>query len=173
MKKILLTILLSVSIALFSQGKINVFNYSSYNLFNSLVGSDANSNCFPSITGNNHPIPVPPLGAVTYSGYYQSGFQSPPILTWMIYTAGGGVSSQVHSNPILANPIFALNTSWQLNKFFVEDINGNVVPYGGNSIGTLGCNTPLIDYVGPSPGNPIPYEAFWFVASGETFFIIQ
>lgn len=157
----------------FGQGKINIFNYSQYGLVNTLVGSNPNANCYPSINGTNYPILVDPSAAVTYNGYYQSGYQTPPINQWTIYTANGGVSPTQHTSMILTSPIFATYTTWQMNKFHIKDSNGNWVMYGGNSIGNISCGGPFVDYVGPTPGNPVPYEAFWFVSNGETYFLIQ
>lgn len=171
MRKILCLISVVIYTGIFSQGKIHIFNYTQYNLYNALVGSDAGNNCYPSVNGTNHPVPVPPGGAVTYDGYYLSGNKVPPINQWTVYFAGGGVSMQQHSAPVLIN--LGLTTTWQMNKFTADDVNGNSIPYSGNSIGTIACGTAVVDYVGPTPGYPIPYEAFWFTAGGETYFVIQ
>lgn len=169
---------LSLALALlcsfaFGQGKMNIFNYTAYNLSNSLVGSNQTANCVPSFNGTNHPIPVVPNvpagTAVTYDGYYLSGLQNPPINTWTIYTAGGGVTTQNHNSPIL-NTGYATTTTWQLNKFSLDYVTGGGVPYGGGTVGRIACNTPVTDYAG---GAPWAYDAFWFVSAGETFFIIQ
>lgn len=168
-KYISITLVLICSFA-FGQGKINIFNYTAYNLSNSLVGyNSSNGNCLPSFNGTNHPVPVPPGAAVTYNGYYQSGLVNPPIPSWTVYTASGAVTTQLHSNPILNTP-YATTTSWQFNKFSLNYVSGASVPYGGGSVGTIVCNTPLVDYEG---GSPWAYEAFWFVSGGETYFIIQ
>lgn len=172
-KYISITLILICSFA-FGQGKINIFNYTQYNLSNSLVGYNSSSaNCLPSFNGTNHPVPVPPNvpsgTAVTYNGYYQSGFVNPPIPSWTVYTASGAVTTQLHSNPILNTP-YATTTSWQFNKFSLNYVSGASVPYGGGSVGNIACGAPVVDYAG---GPPWAYEAFWFVSGGETYFIIQ
>lgn len=172
MKNIFIILMLIVAKVAYGQGSMFIYNYTNYNLYNTLVGSNQNANCIPSLSGTNYPTPVPTGSSVTYTGYYQSGLQNPPIMKWEMLLQNGS-SVQNHVSPILNTVPIKNNTSWQMNKFFVQDSNGNSVPFGGNSIGVINCNTPVIDYIGPTPGNPIPYEAFWFAVGNDTYFIIQ
>ena len=168
------TILLCMTLAyssFFSQGVINIFNYSPFNLHNALYGHSP-TNCFPRVTGSNHPIPVLSMTSVSYSSYNTSFLQSPPISTWTVYQPSGASSTQTSgSSPILS--VLSTTTTWQSNKFSLDYVTGGSVPYGGESIGFTDCQI-FVDYIGPGTnGNPHPFEALWFTSAGETFFVIQ
>lgn len=172
MKKLILLMAFSASSFIFSQGKIHIFNYTPYSLSNSLIGSNATANCFPNVSGTNHPIQLPPGGSVTYDGYRNSGspYVFPPIETWGINSANGNSMILPHTSPVL--DIYGANTTWQLNKFALDDPSGPILLYSGATIGTIGCNTTPITTVG-GPGTPNPFQAFWFTSGGATYFIIQ
>ncbi|SHK33685.1 hypothetical protein [Chryseobacterium polytrichastri] len=172
MKKIFMSLFIMSVFSLHAQKTINIFNYSDYNVINYLVGANqTNANCYPTISGTNYPVPVPPLGAVSYNGYYNSQLQSPPINSWTVQLALNNSTIQPASSPVLM-PLGS-TTDWMMNKFYVEDPNGTPLNYSGSSIGTLTCNTPVINSVESTPTRPYEFNAYWFVSGGETFFIIQ
>ncbi|MCA6068196.1 hypothetical protein JI747_013460 [Chryseobacterium sp. RG1] len=171
MKKIFLSLFVMSTLQIYAQKTINIFNYSSYNLINSLVGADQTNNCYPSISGTNYPIPVPPSGAVSYTGYYNSQLQSPSINTWDVILAPNNGSVQPSNSPLLI--ALGASTDWMMNKFYVSDPSGAPLYYSGASIGTIGCGNPLVTSLTPTPTTPYPFEAFWFVAGGQTYFVIQ
>lgn len=172
MKKIFLTLFAMTGLTLCAQQTINIMNYTAYNLSNSLMGSDQTNNCYPNISGTNHPVMVPPGGAVSYTGYYNSQLQSPPINSWaVILSSTSSLPSQPSTSPVLI-PLGS-TTTWQMNKFAVYDPSGTPLYYSGASIGTIGCNTPIITDVTPTPTSPYVFSAYWFTAGGQTYFVIQ
>lgn len=171
MKKIFLSLFAMSTLQIYAQKTINIFNYTAYNLSNSLVGSDQTNNCYPSISGTNHPIPVPSLGAVSYTGYYNSQLQSPPITSWDVLLAPNNGSIQPSTSPLLI--ALGASTDWMMNKFSLSDPSGAPLYYSGASIGTIGCGTPLVSTLTPTPTTPYPFEAFWFTAGGQTYFVVQ
>lgn len=172
MKKLFFSVLVMSVLPLCAQKNIHIFNYSNLNLVNTLLGADqSNSNCFPTIQGTNYPIPVVPHGAVTYKSYRHSDTQVPPINSWTVTSGINIVNTLAAPDPQLDN--LGIATDWMMNKFYVEDPNGGSLPYSGASIGTIGCNGQLVTNLQPTPSSPYPFEAFWFVAGGETYFTIQ
>lgn len=172
MKKLFLSLFIMSAFSLHAQKTIHIYNYSNYNLINYLVGANqANANCYPTISGTNYPVPVPPHSYMTYKGYYNSQLQSPPINSWTVQLAQNSSTTQPASSPVLT-PLGS-TTDWMMNKFYVEDPSGAPLLYSGASIGTLGCNTPIITNVSPTLTMPYVFDAFWFVSGGETFFVIQ
>ena len=173
MKKILFSLAVILGGILSAQGTINIFNYTtSFNLSNSLVAYNSTSpGCYPSISGTNHPVPVPSGGSVQYTNFNTTPADYPPINTWTIYSATGAPSVQTPFSPILS--VLSGTTTWQLNKFSLSDPTGAPVPYGGATIGVIGCGTPLVSTISPTPAIPYPFQAFWFIAGGQTYFIVQ
>ncbi|WEK71036.1 MAG: hypothetical protein P0Y62_05625 [Candidatus Chryseobacterium colombiense] len=171
MKKIILSLFVLSTLQIYAQKTINIFNYTGYNLINSLVASDQANNCYPSVSGTNYPIPVPPLGAVSYTGYYNSQLQNPPINSWDVVLAPNNGSVQPSTSPVLI--ALGASTDWMMNKFYVYDPNGAPLYYSGASIGTISCGTPLVSTLIPTSTTPYPFEAFWFVAGGQTYFVLQ
>ncbi|WP_157886086.1 hypothetical protein [Chryseobacterium glaciei] len=172
MKKIFLSLFAMIAIGLHAQNKMNIFNYTAYNLSNFLVGSDQTNNCIPNISGTNYPVMVPPMGAVTYNGYYNSHLQSPPINTWTVQiNPTTTLPPQAPTSPLLIS--LGSVTKWQMNKFFVDDPSGAPLYYSGASIGMIGCNTPIISTLTPTAAQPFPFNAFWFDVGTDTYFIIQ
>lgn len=171
MKKIFLSLFAMSTLQIYAQKTINIFNYTPYNLTNYLVGADQTNNCYPSISGTNYPIPVPPLGAVSYTGYYNSQLQNPGINSWDVILAPNNGSTQPSTSPLLI--ALGASTDWMMNKFYVSDPSGAPLYYSGASIGTLSCGAPLISTLTPTSTTPYPFEAFWFVAGGQTYFVLQ
>ena len=173
MKKICLALFALSTLQSYAQGTINIFNYTAYNLHNSLVGSDPTNSCYPNVNGSNHPVPVPPGGAVTYTGYYNSQLQSPPITTWQIQlNATSGLIPQPATAGILLT--LATTTKWQLNKFSLDDPSGAPLYYSGASIGDLNCSGVPITSLAPTPAIPYAFNgAFWFESGGQTYFVVQ
>ncbi|MEN4761205.1 MULTISPECIES: hypothetical protein [unclassified Chryseobacterium] len=171
MKKLILPLFLASALGLSAQKKINIFNYTAYNLSNSLVGSNQANNCYPSVSGTNHPIPVAPGGAVTYNGYYGSHLQNPPINSWNVELSPTSSSTQPSTSPLLIT--LGNTTDWMMNKFSLSDPSGAPLYYSGASIGMIGCNTPVISDLTPSAATPYPFTAFWFPVGNETYFVIQ
>ncbi len=171
MKKIFLSLFAMSTLQIYAQKTINIFNYTPYNLTNYLVGADQTNNCYPSISGTNYPIPVPPSGAVSYTGYYNSQLQNPGINSWDVILAPNNSSTQPSTSPLLI--ALGASTDWMMNKFYVSDPSGAPLYYSGASIGTLSCGAPLISTLTPTSTTPYPFEAFWFVAGGQTYFVLQ
>ena len=171
MKKIFLSLFVISTLQIYAQKTINIFNYTSYNLINTLVGADQTNGCYPSISGTNYPIPVPPSGAVSYTGYYNSQLQSPGINSWDVTLAPNNGSTQPSTSPVLI--ALGASTDWMMNKFYVYDPSGAPLYYSGASIGTIGCGTALVSSLTPTPATPYPFQAFWFVAGGQTYFVLQ
>lgn len=180
MKKIFLSLFAMSSFGLYAQKTIHVFNYTNFNLINTLLGADqTNSSCFPSIQGTNYPIPVPPQGIAQYKGYKDSNIplpaapQSPPINAWDVTFAVNNVIYQMPANSNVLGPL-ALSTDWMLNKFYVADPGGGPLLNSGASIGTIGCNGQLVTHLQNTSSTPYAFnDAFWFVSAGETYFVIQ
>jgi len=171
MKKILFSVAIILSGSSFAQGTINIFNYTTYDLSNSLVASNSSSGCSPSVSGSNHPIPVAGGGSVQYDSFNTSPTKTPPINTWTIYSSSGVPSTQTAPSPILG--VLSGVTTWQMNKFSVHYPGGSAVPYGGASIGVITCGAPAVTTLAPTPAIPYPFQAFWFTAGGETYFVLQ
>lgn len=172
MKKIFLSLFALSAMYGYAQKTINIFNYTNYNLSNYLVGSNQANSCYPSVTGYNS-IPVPPLGAVSYTGYYNSQTQSPPITSWNVeLSSTSGTIVQASTSPLLIS--LGNTTDWMMNKFHIDDPSGAPLYWSGASIGTLSCGSPIITDLLPSASTPWSFNgAFWFVASGQTYFVIQ
>ncbi|OCA75951.1 hypothetical protein BBI01_04435 [Chryseobacterium artocarpi] len=173
MKKILLSIFAISSFGLYAQKTIHVFNYTNFNLVNTLLGADqSNSNCFPSIQGTNYPIPVAPQGTVTYKSYRHSDTKVPPINSWTVTSGINIVNTLAAADPQLDN--LGIVTDWMLNKFYVADPGGGPLLNSGASIGTIGCNGQLVTHLQNTSSTPYAFnDAFWFVSAGETYFVIQ
>ncbi|SIT08506.1 hypothetical protein SAMN05421786_10568 [Chryseobacterium ureilyticum] len=173
MKKILVSLFVMGALHVSAQKTINIFNYTSLNLINFLGAGDQSSpNCYPLITGGHHPVPVPPMGAVSYNGYYNSHLQNPPIDRWDVILSLNNGSVQPATSPVLM--ALGSATDWMFSKFTVEDPNGTPLPYSGETIGTTGCNLPIITHLQKSVARPYPFsDAFWFVSAGQTYFVIQ
>ena len=140
------------TLQIYAQKTINIFNYTPYNLTNYLVGADQTNNCYPSISGTNYPIPVPPLGAVSYTGYYNSQLQNPGINSWDVILAPNNGSTQPSTSPLLI--ALGASTDWMMNKFYVSDPSGAPLYYSGASIGTLCCGAHLIWTLTPTSRTP-------------------
>lgn len=172
MKKLLFSVMALSAVTSYGQSKLNIFNYTAYNLSNYLVGSNQANNCYPNISGTSYPVMVPPSGAVVYNGYYNSYLQSPSITSWSVQlSAGGSTTSQPSSSGLLIT--LGTATRWQMNKFFVDDPSGAPLYYSGASIGTISCNSTPILNLTPSATTPYPFDAFWFEVGNDTYFVIQ
>ncbi|OCA75949.1 hypothetical protein BBI01_04425 [Chryseobacterium artocarpi] len=170
MKKILFSIFAICTLQLSAQKTINIFNNTKYNLHNALMGADqTNSNCYPSLFGVSN-TPVPSGGAVSYTGYYNNS-PNPSIPTWSVTLAVNNVSNMPTNSPVLT-PL-GMATDWMMNKFFLSDPNGATIPYNNETIGTIGCGLPIITEIHPTPSIPYPFNAFWFVVGGQTYFNIE
>lgn len=166
MKKTLLTIFVIGALQLSAQKTINIFNNTKYNLHNALMGADqTNSNCYPSLFGVSN-VPVPPGGAVSYTGYYNN----PSIPTWSVTFAVNNITNIPTTSPVLT-PL-GMSTDWMMNKFFLSDPNGGTIPYNNETIGTVGCGLPIITEIHPTPSIPYSFNAFWYVVGGQTYFNI-
>ena len=158
--------------SLSAQGTINIFNYTGYDLSNSLIAySSSSAGCYPYVSGTNHPIPVVGGGgSVQYNSFNTSQTNTPPISQWTVYNATSA-STQTAPSPILG--VLSGVTTWQSNKFSVNYPGGTGVLYGGASIGVITCGTPAVTTLTPTPAIPYPFTAFWFTAGGATYFVLQ
>lgn len=168
MKKIILLTAFLISSYIFSQGEIQIFNYTSYNLYYNLAGGNSNGNCYPNLEGFNSPTPLPPGQTIIYNGYFNSGLANPPINTWTVYSANGTNTVLNHNSPVLN--VYAQNTKWSLIKFWVQDIASGA-SLGGANVGVSCQGTPNL-HVGGA-GSNYPFEADWFTVGAVTYFVIQ
>jgi len=170
MKKILFSFAIILGVSLSAQGTIHIFNYTTYELTNTLGAySSSSGGCYPNVSGTNNPLP--PGGSVSYTNFNTSHMSTPPINYWTIYNGTGAPSNQTPPSPILG--VLSGVTTWQSNKFSLRYTSGSSVPYGGGSIGVVVCGAPPVTTLTPTPAIPYPFEAFWFTAGGETFFVLQ
>ncbi|MEN4761212.1 hypothetical protein ABEG63_12825 [Chryseobacterium sp. C39-AII1] len=173
MKKILLSLFVTSTLGLCAQGKLNIFNYSSYRLSNYLVGSNQANNCYPNVSGTNYPLLVPPNTNISYDSYSTSNLTNPPINSWTVQlnASSGTLPPQIPGASPLLN-VLGTTTKWQMNKFYVEDPSGAPLYYSGASIGNIDCNVTITDLI-PSAATPYPFSAFWFDVGNDTYFVIQ
>jgi hypothetical protein len=178
MKKIISFLASFCTVLFFAQsgpGTMFVYNFSNYKVDITFVGNSDTANCLPSLSGTMD-TPLMPNDAVKYLEYFGSGYMNPSISKWETTLVSGQSNSTptYHTSQLLQSPPITNNVKWALAKFNVN------LPNGGFSIGKFGCgaNSYLINYVGGNsipqpPTGTYPIEAFWFVASGDTYFVIQ
>jgi hypothetical protein len=170
MKKIISFLASFCTVLFFAQGKLNVFNFTQYNLHYTLVASSTNSNCLPNLTGNNYAHPVAPGDNLQYDNCYLSNtISQSPINRWVVQLPSG-VTLPPTGAASLSLQVYNNITRWQMAKFEVRDLNGGIVPNGGGTIGTINCNANFVGYLDPAT---YAFEAIWFVANNETFFVVQ
>ncbi|MGL6126668.1 hypothetical protein [Chryseobacterium artocarpi] len=174
MKKLFLSLLVASSFSMYAQKTINMFNYTSYIVTNSFGGGDIGTySCLPLIESRNT---IPPGGTAIYTGYYNSHIppatnpSNPPIDSWMVKLGAGNAVPQPSTSPMLI-PLGS-STDWVLNKFGITDPNSGTF-YGGDTVGGGCYNNPVITQVNSSPSSPVTYQAVWFTAGGQTYFVIQ
>ncbi|MCY0979233.1 hypothetical protein PGH12_01650 [Chryseobacterium wangxinyae] len=176
MKKILFLFTLISFQLFYSQGEINIFNFSSYDMHFTLLANNPGNTaggCTPNLNTwgsptilSGDPVTGNPL---TYTSYNNALVQSPIVVSWsngtQVYNAPG---------PYGILNVYSASTKWLGSKFSVNDpATGNGIPNGGFSIGGIGCGSSNI-FV-PNVGGTAPYPIFgqWFTVGSVTYFVIQ
>lgn len=177
MKKIFTLTLLFISLCIYSQGSIFVYNFSPYQLEFSLNANNSNNTtggCSPNITNWNNAFLLPPGGDVNFTSF-NNAYTYPAIFnsaSWYNGNTGTLYPSAGAPYPVLN--LYSNLTTWKFSKFGVKDpVSGANIPNGNFSqIGTVGCGTSTT-YIPTVGGTGFPIVAEWYTINGETYFIIQ
>lgn len=169
MKKLFLILICVISNSLFSQGTLNLFNYSVYNMQGRLFARGS-QNCFPSVWTSYE---FPASTSATIVDYNNS---LPYIGGWSARTsATGAITNHVPPSSGFLTTVSPI-TRWQFSWFLTKDANGvqtgDQYMMGDDAFSAPCGTTPVYDY---QIGSNTLVESFWFYlpATNETYLLVQ
>lgn len=169
MKKFFLILICIISNSLFSQGTLNIFNFSVYDMQGRLIAR-GNQNCYPAVFTSYE---FPALTSATMINYNQS---LPYIAGWSARTSPTApITNQTPPNSGLLNVLSPL-TRWQFTWFLLKDTNGvqtgDQYMMGIDSFSAPCGTTPVNEF---QAGTSTNTQAFWFYlpTTNETTILVQ
>jgi hypothetical protein len=169
MKKFFIILVCIISNSLFSQGTLNIFNYSVYDMQGRLFAR-GNQNCYPAVFTSYE---FPASTAATMLNYNSS---LPYITGWSARTsATAPITNQTPPNSGLLTVLSPL-TRWQFSWFLIKDSNGvqtgDQYMMGIDSFSAPCGTSPVNEY---QAGTFTTTAAFWFYlpSTNETTILVQ
>lgn len=147
----------------YSQGTINVFNFSNYDAVGRLAVKGKQT-CFPYAIGSYN------IDANDQFSFTDMQYSSPYITNWSVI-AQQGAQTQNSSPPSGVLSVLSSLTDWDYSWLTTFDNGVNTGDNFWMGYPNISCSSNLVNNF--QQGNYNNTQAFWFVANGQTYLIVQ